>query len=369
MAAASYSTVENAHARVMEKIQHLTTAAALLADAIGGSAGAIGASAVAPPCNRIPINVIRDEIATIYNDYPLAVVSALLEYYSAGDNAADSYYRIVAAENFIPKLDDIGARLRAYTNVQNTQGVTSAQKINKLITAALAITIYAAPAACEYDICCGARMRAQQETAELICDLCGCTTAYAGSTTADSAPSNKHSGYDTSRHYKFWIERLQARENKTFTEQELANIRYVLARDKILPRALTCAVMRAVLKDPKVSATYLNDHAPLLVKLFGGTPPPHFTHDENRQMSIKFNKIMALYEQVNPSGKNKPYYPYFIYKIVESMFARDPEKLRLLDYVHLQSRDTVIKNDNHYKAICELAAPADGLVYAPTTRL
>jgi hypothetical protein len=58
---------------------------------------------------------------------------------------------------------------------------------------------------------------------------------------------------------------------------------------------------------------------------------------------------MKLYDMVNPEGGNKPYYPYFIYKILEEMFKDNAEKSRLLDYIHLQSRETVIKNDKYYQ--------------------
>ncbi len=112
--------------------------------------------------------------------------------------------------------------------------------------------------------------------------------------------------------------------------------------------------------------TEYNDHAPLLVKLLGGTPPPQFDFQENRDMAIMFNKIINLYHKVNPDGSNRPYYPYFIYKMVERKFANNPEKLRLLDYIHLQSSDTVKKNDYYYEQICALSAPEDDLVYIAT---
>ncbi len=81
---------------------------------------------------------------------------------------------------------------------------------------------------------------------------------------------------------------------------------------------------------------------------------------------MRFNKAMRLYDIVVPGGGNKPYYPYFIYKIMEYEFRNKPEKLRLLDFIHLQSRETVIKNDKLFKRMCELADKNDGLVYEPT---
>jgi hypothetical protein len=101
----------------------------------------------------------------------------------------------------------------------------------------------------------------------------------------------------------------------------------------------------------------------LLVVMFGGIPPPRLSIDENKKMSILFRKVMSAYEQSIYSG-NKPYYPYFIYKIIESIFQYNNEKMQLLNYIHLQSRDTVIKNDKIYEKICENYI--EGLSYKPT---
>jgi hypothetical protein len=123
--------------------------------------------------------------------------------------------------------------------------------------------------------------------------------------------------------------------------------------------------MRKILKDPSVKLTCLYDNTPLLVKTFGGEPPPTLSYSERRIVSIKFNKLMELYNEIVPCGNN-PYYPYFIYKILERLFPQGHEKRCILDYIHLQSRDTVIKNDNIYKEICKLSNPEDELVYVPT---
>jgi len=211
------------------------------------------------------------------------------------------------------------------------------------------------------------------ELSEMYCsdDNCGKIKQIVGAVFKDehcsqdmrSSKSNKH---DTSRHYKFWIDRLQALEDKVFDEKILTKIQYVLNRDRYDVKTLTCKNMRAILKDSKVAATSLNDHVPLLVKTFGGPAPPQFTFEENKLIASKFSKIMKLYEKVNPNGGNKRYYPYFIYKIVEREFSNKPDKLRILNYIHLQSRDTVIKNDKYYKQICNIADKSDGFVYKPT---
>ncbi|MFA5522706.1 MAG: hypothetical protein WDA28_13270, partial [Castellaniella sp.] len=160
---------------------------------------------------------------------------------------------------------------------------------------------------------------------------------------------------------------------------DAAQIEYVLDRDSIRRSTLTTQTMRAVLKELKLSA--YNDHSALLVVQHGGPSPPKLTFQENMRMTMLFNKIMDLYGTAVPKGGNRPYYPYFIYKLIEQEFGggdgrpADRDKLRLLDYIHLQSRETVIKNDKIYQRICELAAADAGddgeplLRYRATERL
>ena len=124
--------------------------------------------------------------------------------------------------------------------------------------------------------------------------------------------------------------------------------------------------MRDVLKDPKVRATALNDHAPLLVKLHGGPSPHVLSFHDYRTLSVRFNRAMELHDELFPGGGNKPYYPYFIYKIIEREFQGDPVKLRLLNSIHLQSRDTVMKNDKTWEQICARSEPSDNFVYKST---
>lgn len=209
------------------------------------------------------------------------------------------------------------------------------------------------------------------DLSELHCSSCAFVRSIVGTVFRDEyhpqeGQKVKHGGYEPAKHYRLWIERLQALENKTFDADTLARIEYVLTRDRYDRRALTCEKMRAILKDPKVADTQLNDHAPLLVKRFGGPTPPVLSFHEHQLLFARFSRLMALYDLVRPGPGNKRYYPYFIYKIIEHEFRTQPVKLRLLDSIHLQSRDTVIKNDIIFKHICELADPVDGLTYRPT---
>lgn len=344
--------------------------------------------------NSLHVNLSLDALETIASNYNLAIVSILSDYYARsrrGDTAgrsidtAGDYYRVITSENFASSINDITMRAKAYVaTLQKVIGSNIAPRdvtkglVRRLeavtcdITAALNLEIPVVIEKQDYETCCGERMAVAPELSELHCAQCSRIKTIIGTVFRDDqfypqeGQKTKHGGYDPARHYRIWIERLQALENKSFDPGLLARIEYILCRDGYDRRMLTCEQMRAILKDSKVGGTLLNDHAPLLVRLFGGPTPPTLTFQENCVLSIRFRKVMMLYDLVHPGEGNKPYYPYFIYKIIEHEFRNNADKLRLLSSIHLQSRDTVIKNDITYKQMCALADPEDGLAYVPT---
>jgi hypothetical protein len=336
----------------------------------------------------LPKVVSMQLVQNVEDNYRLSIVNILTEYYSSGESeekATSDFYRVISHENIPAQLDTFVSEIQYYVDDIHTvigkfgqhrktvEGLIDT--IIRNVDCAYTITITVGIEKRNYEWCkCGSRMVVRPELSELHCPnpICNKVKTIIGAVFKDDqfypqeGQKTKHGGYMTSRHYRFWIERLQAIESANFTKYEISCIEYILERDKIPRHSLTCEIMRNILKDPIVSATTLNDHAPLLVKLFGGRPPPLLSFQENRTAAIKFNKAMILYDKVHPNGGNKPYYPYFIYKIFEYMFKDNKEKIRLLDYIHLQSRETVIKNDKSFEKMCEIANPEDNFYYKPT---
>lgn len=392
-----FGTIESTHNKIIEKIFLVKSALDILrtiAEVYRGFA-TLRTGRKYTDCLRLldglRINLTYDTLETLENNYNLAIVSILSDYYENHINEEKNtreYYRIITSENFMAGIDDAISRTRGVVDKLHTVlGCHIASKaeireteydlddVSKQLDHAANIEVKITLEKRSYEVCkCGTRMTVVPELSELHCEnpLCSKIKRLIGAVFRDDqfypqeGQKTKHSGYDESRHYRFWMERLQALETKTFNDVDSNNIEYVIKRDGYEKCELTCEVMRDILKDPIVSATHLNDHAPLLVKSFGGPSPPQLDFQENRLCSIRFNKAMKLYDIVNPEGGNKPYYPYFIYKILEHMFYNNYDKLRLLDYIHLQSRETVIKNDKYYEQMCDLADPQDGLIYSPT---
>ncbi len=206
--------------------------------------------------------------------------------------------------------------------------------------------------------------------------------------TADPYGAKNKNRSAVMRHYLFWMNRIQAREKVVFEDKLIAGIQYVMSRDGDSAQDLKCERMREILKDPIVSSPTLNDHVPSLIVKLGGPSPPQLTSEESERHRVLFIKIIDLYDHRG----NKPYYPYFIYKLIEIMFGPRPqnailpksydevakyqpypdifsvsrEKLLLLDYIHLQNPETVIRRDEEFQRIVERSDYRDGLYYTPT---
>jgi len=346
-------------------------------------------AAALPTYNSAHITDMHKIIDEIETNYTMQTIEALVNYYKNDVTSTRVYYRILTEENYFNKIDVLVNTIerKACSCVSDTSMTTSkievcknkctyavyGSKIANDINIAKNIKIIFELEKTVYENCiCGSRMHVRPELSELVCMDCGIVKTIIGTVFRDEqfypqdGQKTKHCGYDIGRHYHFWMERLQALESKTFTDEEINAMEAILDRDNVDRRKLRCEDIRALLKNPAINSTKYNDHAPLLVKILGGVPPPQLNFEETRLCGTRFNITMRLYDIVKPSGGNKPYYPYFIYKILEHMLKDNPEKLRILDYIHLQSRETVIKNDKYFKEICELASVKDGLVYTPT---
>ena len=387
-------TIENAHNKFIEKIDIAQNVAELIIKCCEiitrFTESKLGKKYrdILKVTKKIAAQNFGNELRLLEQNYNLLAMPILSDYYCdprSESRATKKYYRAITSENVVALCDEIVSKMAKYCEIifrifgsdigSDAEMKEHSNILNLLaekINCAKNVTIDITIDQCDYDLCkCGSRMSIIPEISELHCE-CGRTRTMIGTacreekTYSQEYQKAKHNGYDTSRHYKFWIERLQAIESKQFEKEDLANIEYVIKRDNYDQKTLNCEQMRKILKDPKVAATSLNNHTPLLVKKFGGPAPPQLNFQENKILSTRFNKVMTLYCKVVPEGGNKRYYPFFIYKLLQFLFKDVPDKLRLLNYIHLQSRETIIKNDNIYREIAKLADPDDGIVYVAT---
>ena len=374
------TTVECTHRRVEEKLAYLQSAVENINHTIRSLHTHLRPTEIARALSGVAdVNTIADKCKTLVIDYRLAVVDVLNKYYSTQQPVSREYYITLSSENILTGIHDAHADLNAcYLVLSNLGTKTPPDGILDAYLDALEEnlknvninTIIIPVVADDYETCyCGARMVIMQAISKFHCNACDAYKTIEGVHAADQSQGQteikqRSSGYDPNRHHRTWIEQIQAVANKDFTQTELDTIDRALVERAVVRSALTCEYMRTILKIKKM--TKYNDFVPLLVKLMGGPTPPQLTFEDNRVEAVRFARAIELHSIVVPGGGNKMYYPYFIYRIYEHMFRADPYKKKILQFIHLQSYDTIMKHDKIFEKICDLANPDDELVYTPT---
>jgi hypothetical protein len=238
---------------------------------------------------------------------------------------------------------------------------------------------------------CGAKMNVYPNNSEMRCDGCGNTITLPGTVFEDSQFYNqqgqctKHKKYDPNRHCERWVNQIQARENSTIPSRVIDRVNKKAIQEytrngKLRPmNDMKCHQVRKWLKEEGL-ATY-NDHAALIRKIITGLNgdsiiPPQLTVEESQELLMHFSRAMDIYERVSKRedilqllGKNKIrnkfYYPYGLLKILCAKMRRDPRLPGLLECIHIQSTNTITKNDKIWKEVCKEHQDYD---YEPTDR-
>jgi hypothetical protein len=324
-------------------------------------------------------------ISGIYNDmkdsYEMGVVDVLSEYY---DNMNISYTKKKSIASiygmYITSDDCNGKLIRCMNFIEAIKKHLQCVNINTKKTDELSVLIKKFEQSkvstliteIKYDICvCGTKMKMFPNTSEMVCPACGKILMLYGTIFEDTqfytqeGIRTKHGCYDPSRHCKFWVHRIQAKENADIPKICIEQLVHCINRDSITDcRKLSCTQLRFYLKETH-NTTY-NDHIPLIRKIITGIVPPQLTHEELRQLYNMFDKAVNAFDTIKPSDKsNTMYYPYIIYKILDIILKNGIRKKKILECIHLQSRDTLITNDNLWECMCNIRPE---LEYRPTDR-
>jgi hypothetical protein len=236
---------------------------------------------------------------------------------------------------------------------------------------------------------CNSKTSVDAERSFLVCGTCHSVTpiegvAYSHSQFYSQEGQKARAGvFNPERHLMNWMVRLQAREpetelnrspndpDDTSGNETVEKIKRLMAEKGVQKKSVTVKMMREYLA--KVERTGLNPHAPLLIKLVTGEGPPILKDSTRAHIEACFLEVLGLIGEVARSGQNcsatatrsnRKNYPYYIYKIVAQKVT-DLEELRLLNYIYLQGNDTLVRNDEQWREICQLSEGK--YTYQPTT--
>lgn len=342
--------------------------------------------------SKIPIDKkIQISIDELNEEYEMGSITILSNYFltsSAYSNETDvnkkrvvqkqkdlyflQYQSFIQKENFISKLNRISKKLKMYTKSMDKLVIKEFYKYYKIYNNS---TVQKTIREVSYEVCgCGSSMTIDANSSMLICTDCGLSKELYGTVFEDDqfyyqeGQRTKHGTYDPSKHCRFWVERIQARETTEIPELIINSVKTCIIRDKIKNKnQVTCTLVRKYLRQTRNSK--YNEHVPLIRKIITGITPPQLTDYEMQLIHIYFDKVIHIFDEIKPPQKtNCPYHPYFIYKIIEQIMSTDRDRLRkskILSCIHLQSRSTLVTNDSLWYLI---GSHIPEFKYLPTDR-
>lgn len=308
----------------------------------------------------------------IFNNYDNKISFRLIQRQSK--NIFDQFGVFLLSSGFYDKLTGHIHNISKYIDqYKYLIDIDYLKKINKLLNlydnTSLSLDISTINAE---NCICGKKMVVNPNTSEIICSSCGFVQVLIGTVFDNSQVYNqdggryKHANYDPNRHCKFWVDRLQAKENTVISKSDIDKINYCISRDNIKNKKnISIEQFRAYLKECKLSN--LNDHLPLIKKIVTGYNPPQLTYNETQTLYNYFDKAIKTYDRIKPKDKkNFIYYPYLLLKLLDLIIEDKSRKRAFLCNIHLQGSDTLTYNDNNWFKICEFNKE---FIYRPTERL
>ncbi len=290
---------------------------------------------------------------------------AKLNYATEKEDHVNRYQNFISQSGFVFKIERIFSTLRStihgiFNKKSNENIISSAGEIIHIFSMYDNAKINMTVSAINYIMCdqCQVNMHVVSNSSELICMTCGLSRELTGTVCEDEQfyyqeGRTKHGSYDPSKHCRLWLERIQARESKDIPDDVINAVKKCIITNRIKSKEkVTCKLVRQFLRITRFSK--FNEHVPLIRKIITGIAPPQLTDKECQAVGIYFDKIIRVYNQIKPANKtNSPFHPYFIYKILEHLLVPGIRAREILSCIHLQSCETLIKNDLDWKKICD----------------
>lgn len=319
---------------------------------------------------KMMYSMVKLDAAEVYSTYMLGASPYLINYYNGDNNIINEYWAFLTSKNIIGAMDACVRRL--YVILDNMQVIIPKDNIDSILKSfshEKDFKINTIVPQTKKNICqCGGEISIYSDTSEYKCRECGMTLTIYGVIFDDMQLYNqdgqkpKHGRHYPTMHCKLWIARIQALSGSEIPDAVFENLRMYIKRDGINTKKMRCRQVRKYLKDCGYSA--YNNFVPYIRKIITGVAPPQLTQDELNQFYSIFNKVSAVLKSIRPQN-NITYYPYIIYKILDSMLMSGNRKARILECIHLQSNDTMRIIDELYGQVCN---EVDELTNKPTNK-
>lgn len=228
-------------------------------------------------------------------------------------------------------------------------------------------------------MCCGTIMQILPDTSQAICNTCSAIVTIVGvsfrpSNNLDTVVENNknhRTTYEYLRYLNGWLDKLQGIENYDISPADIEKIKKWILReyDEININSFGLRDIQWILSQCHLSSK-LSNHIPKLLSLLGNVRPRQLQHQTIQIIIDDFSRLMEIYNTLPLKLGNKPYYPFFIKKVIINRFGDhnspiSPELLenfsiqeienvrKMASFIEPQEKETDVKNDNIYKMIID----------------
>lgn len=310
---------------------------------------------------KFDISEYEQKLKSCEINYQLETSLILDDYYNSSKDKNDvstRYYLIIYNINIHGELQELVHNIKRELNKigDNELINTIGKQLQRFNTYKIHYNITKH----EYNNCkCGNEFTIKSKQSQFKCDDCGSLITIRGTVFEDNQfysqdlKKSKHGLYRKDKFAEKWI-------NKSQGKYELKNIKYetiLFIQEKLKevnkdPAKISCNEYRKFFADHKL--THYNDYAPYIKKLVSGVQPEHYTKEEEDFLMENLPIAIEVFNKVKePNRKKSLYTPFFIFKLYNGKFPDSRHKRKMIDALHLQSDDTLAKNDNTWSQICK----------------
>ena len=285
-------------------------------------------------------------INNIYDLYLLTIIDILVQYYKNYHDKINIYKCTIKYKHRLDNINILNKIEIIYNELINiiTENNIKDDKIKvDLLSYNNYIIYYNENEKINNEIClCKNVEKIYINQKTIVCSKCGKFYSQEYGQLEKIYEDTQNTKYDFLRHYRIWLEKILATNNKYLTKynKEIEILENKINNDYPLEQQrnkLNIYNIRYYLKSTNL--TKLNDLVPLLLKKITKNEPPQLTAKEYFEIENLFIQVMKVYDTIKQNNEiNRKYYPYFIYKIIEYYFKNNKDKLKILNFIHLQKK-------------------------------
>lgn len=369
------ASVETIHNRIMQKIDLLRSIIMEMSNELNVILERMNnrfKNKKAEILSKLPIlKEYQDKIKKIESNYSVnAIILLDEEFYEENNETFGNRYRDeVVSSGIINKLDYIRGQLLNFTE---SLPKLSGDLMEKLINYKnLKVSVKNKKSA-NSDICedCKIKMIPYPEESRMECSNCGVIISMPGavfdkvSCFSQDGQRVRQGSYDPSRHINKWMNNIQAKGRNNIPDEVIKAVNKCAIRDYTRVdyngneflrsmKNMRCKQIRNWLRE--TNNTKYNDYAPQIRGIITGVMPYQLTYEEEQLVLSRLRLIVDEFARIKSEDGycNMRYYPYWIFKTIEMSFPKNSKPWSLLECIHLQSEDTLEKNDKIMRKICD----------------